>query len=152
METELHLRITIVQPPEGVVFRLQKGKTATAELVAPSFKSGQSISFDFTVRAVCADGETDPVLRGPFAQGPPDGRFVYVNSGTCAGQADSCWTRRAKVPLTGITRELVERASARPNMVLEGIIQGTGRDGGPACATVRLLDGGWRVVSTIAAA
>jgi hypothetical protein len=37
-------------------------------------------------------------LRGPAAQGPP-ARFVYVHSGTRAGQVGSCWDRRAKVPL-----------------------------------------------------
>ncbi len=36
-----------------------------------------------------------PNFLGPFVQGPPVGLFVYVNSGTLAGQSDSCWTRRS---------------------------------------------------------
>jgi hypothetical protein len=70
---------------------------------------------------------------------------VYVNSGTLAGQVDSRWTRRAKIHLEGISWELIERALASPGTVLEARIAGMARDGGPACATVPLLDGGWRI-------
>jgi hypothetical protein len=41
---------------------------------------------------------------------------------------------------------LIEKALSNPDGVLEARIQGTGRDGGPACATVPLLDAGWKVV------
>jgi Family of unknown function (DUF5990) len=133
-ERELAMRITVLDPPPGVTFCVQRGKT---DLVPPTRVSDGHVSFDFTLR---------PNLRGPFAQGPPAGRFVYVNSGTLAGQADSCWTRRAKVPLSGITWELIEQTLSAPNAVLEARIQGTAKDGGPACATVPLVDGGWRVV------
>ena len=71
--------------------------------------------------------------------------FVYVNSGTSAGEAGSRWTRRAKVKLATLTRELADAARAEPGTVLEARFQGIGRDGGPACATVPLLDGGWRL-------
>jgi hypothetical protein len=37
-------------------------------------------------------------------------------------------------------------ALATPGAVIEARIAGTAKDGGPACATVGLLDGGWRVV------
>ena len=74
----------------------------------------------------------------PFSQGPPSGRFVYVNSGTLAGQKGSCWSRRAKVPLTGITWDDLDAVRCGPVRVLEASIHGTGRDGGPACASVPL--------------
>jgi hypothetical protein len=89
---------------------------------------------------------------GPFAHGRPDDRFLYVNSGTSAGQAGSCWTRRAKVRLGGIGWELVDGALRDPRIVLEARLEGTGRDGGPACAGVALLDGVWRAVPRAAAA
>jgi Family of unknown function (DUF5990) len=150
MENELRLRITVIRPPEGVDFRLQRGKTGTAELIEPSLQSAGSISFDFTVRAADVAGKTEPVFRGPFVQGPSDSRFVYVNAGTLAGQADSCWTRRAKVSLMGISGELIETLRANSNTVLEAAIYGSAGDGGPACATVPLLDGGWKAVRGIA--
>lgn len=139
-EPELRLRITVVQPPRGVTFRVQRGK---ADLVPPARQSDARISFDLAVRVAGSRADGGPNLRGSVTQGPPAGRFVYVSSGTLAGQGDSCWTRRAKVPLAGITWELVERALADPRAVLETRIAGTARDGGPACATVPLLDDGW---------
>jgi Family of unknown function (DUF5990) len=142
MERELPLRITVVHPPGGVAFRLQRGKS---ELVPPARDSGEHLSFDFTLRVSHDRMKGPPNLRGAFAQGPPASRFVYVNSGTYAGQVDSCWARRAKVPLTGISWELIEQVLSTPEAVLEACIQGTAKDGGPACATVPLLDGGWRI-------
>ena len=102
------------------------------------------MTFEFEVRVGTRSGG-QPNFLGPFVQGPPAGRFVYINSGTLAGQTDSPWTRRAKVPLTSITRALIERARMA-GTILEVEIDGAGRDGGPACATVPLMSGGWRVV------
>ena len=73
-------------------------------------------------------------------------RFVYLNSGTLAGEAHSVFTRRAKVSLMTITREQVLQTLQLPGRVLEVRINGTGKDGTPACATVPLLGDGWRVV------
>jgi hypothetical protein len=53
-----------------------------------------------------------------------------------AGQAESPWERRIKVPLGGITWSMIEEVSADPEMALEARLPGTGRDGGPSCATV----------------
>ena len=139
-EKELPLRITLVRPPSGVVFCLQRGR---ADLVSPMEASGEQLSFDFALRVHGDLTGGPPNLRGAFAQGPPAARFVYVNSGTLAGQEDSCWTRRAKVPLSGITWELIEEALAKPGTVLEARIPGATKDGGPVCASVRLLEGGW---------
>jgi hypothetical protein len=140
MERNLPLRITLLQPPPGVVFCLQSGKT---EIVSPVRSAGDDLSFDFSVR-VGQRPDGQPNFLGPFAQGPPVGRFVYVNSGTSAGEVGSSWTRRAKIPLSGISWPLIEEALA-PDGILEARIAGTGKDGGPACATVPLLDGGWKV-------
>ncbi len=139
---EVAFRITVLDPPRGVAFCLQRGRS---ELIPPSRESERSISFDFTLRVERGVGDGPPRLLGPFAQGPPASRFVYVCSGKRAGQWDSCWDRRAKVPLTGVAASLIEQAAALPGAVLETQIVGTGRDGGPSCATVPLV-GGWRVV------
>ncbi len=140
----LPLRITLIKPTRGVAFCLQKGK---ADLAPPSSDSDERLSFDFTVNIANDQADGPPNFRGPFVQGPPAGRFIYINSGTYAGQADSCWSRRAKVPLAGITWELIEKTLSKSGAVLEARIAGAAGDGGPACATVRLLEGGWRVLS-----
>jgi hypothetical protein len=47
-----------------------------------------------------------------------------------------------------ITWELIEEALSKSGAVLEARIAGTAGDGGPACATVRLLNGGWKVLNS----
>ena len=140
---ELPLRVTVLRPPPQVTFALQCGR---GELVAPSRVSATEISFDLRLRIGAKRPNGRPTLLGPAAQGPPDARFLYVNSGTRAGQTTSCWDRRAKVPLTTITWTLIEAVLAVPGAALESRIQGTAGDGGPACATVPILEPGWHVV------
>ncbi|HEX3069737.1 MAG TPA: DUF5990 family protein [Thermoanaerobaculia bacterium] len=138
---EINLRITVIDPPPGVAFKMQKGRV---ELVPPTHADAHSISFDFSVRV---DDDANGNLRflGPFTQGPPSVRFVYVNSGQRAGEGHSIWDRRAKVPLTGLTRALIDKASRDAGSVIEATIPGKSRDGGPVCASVALTSG-WRVV------
>ena len=144
METQpgLPLRITVLHPPPGVALAVQKGRD---ELLPPSRQTADEAVFDFTVR-IGTQPDGRPNFLGPFAQGTPADRFVYVNSGKRAGQQDSGWDRRAKVKLGGITPKMVDAALAEPGAVLVARFEGVGRDGGPACATVPLLDGGWRLV------
>jgi hypothetical protein len=139
-EPEIPIRIIVEHAPVGVTFAVQLGRS---ELLAPTM-SGTNLVFEFQLRLKRgATGQT--VFLGPAAQGPPRDRFVYVNSGTMAGQPSSCWTRRAKIKLAGIDRALVERVLARRGSRLEARIAGVGRDGGPACATVPLLSGAWKI-------
>jgi Family of unknown function (DUF5990) len=140
-DADLLLRIILVSPPPGVRFCLQRGRD---ELVSSVDSTGDDIAFDLSVRVKDADAAT-PRLLGPFTQGPPDARFVYICSGMSAGQAGSCWSRRAKVSLTTITRALIRQSQSRPGSRLQARIPGTAKDGGPSCATVPLLDGGWEV-------
>jgi len=145
---ELPLRITLHRVPAGVQFALQKGKSdaeGNAELVPPTRTEADSLSFDFSVRIADRKRGAPPRFLGEFTQGPPDKRFVYVNSGRRAGQADTLWDRRAKIPLTTITTALIDKALSAPNTVLGIEIQGTGRDGGPVCASL-ISSTDWRPV------
>jgi len=116
------------------------------ELHQTTRSTGATLSFDFTVRVRTGSSGALNFL-GPFTQGPPSVRFVYVNMGTSAGDAGSCWTRRAKISLRGITAELVAALEKTPAGILEARYAGTGKDGGPTCASVKLLGDGWRVVA-----
>jgi hypothetical protein len=140
-EHEVAMRIVVVDPPADVAFALQRGR---AEIVSATRSMGASIAFAFSVRARTGAPRPGVTVLGPFAQGPPDKRFVYVNSGTFAGDAASCWSRRAKVSLGGIDEALVRAVTARPDACLEATIPGRAGDGGPSCATVPLLRG-WEV-------
>lgn len=146
MPQELPIRIILVHPPKDVSFCVQHGK---AELLPPSHRGNEVITFDLTVRVGEPQSNGAPNLLGPFTQGSPADRFVYVNSGTSAGHADSGWTRRAKVKLAGITQAMIETALNTPGVVIEARIDGKAKDGGPPAASVPLLGGGWQVVSKI---
>ncbi|MDB4948450.1 MAG: hypothetical protein JWM27_1099 [Gemmatimonadetes bacterium] len=139
-ERELPLRITVLGPPPGVAFAVQRGRD---ELLPPTRTTAAEVSFDFTVRVAPSSTDGAPNFLGPFAQGTPADRFVYVNSGQRAGDRNSPCDRRAKVRLAGITWEAIDRVAAEPGSVLEARIVGTARDGGPVCASTPLLGGGW---------
>jgi hypothetical protein len=94
---------------------------------------------------ISVDAEGDALnFLGKFAQGPKDSRFVYVNSGTYAGQHPTAWARRAKLSLMSITKEQIQSAIDGGSF-LETTMPGVGRDGGPTCASVKGIE--WRVVA-----
>jgi hypothetical protein len=130
---QLRLRITLVGPPGGVDFALQKKGGA---LQGRTRSIGQDIVFDFDVEVLRDAGGRPPFL-GAMTHGPVDDRFVYFNSGTLAGQIESCWTRRGKVQLMTMTWPLIEKALRAPRARLEARVPGTAGDGGPACASVK---------------
>lgn len=147
-EVEIPLRITLYRVPPGVRFALQNGKSGAAheyELVPPTRIDPTSISFDFTVRVAPDKLGARQRFLGEFTQGPADERFVYVNSGQSAGQHDTEWNRRAKIPLTTITPALIDAVRSTPNTVLLIEIEGTAADGGPVTAS-RLSSTEWRTV------
>jgi hypothetical protein len=130
---ELQIILVLTAPPSGVQFAVQHGRDG---LLQPYASTAETISFAITlsIGPTLADGSFN--FRGPFAQGTPADRFVYVNSGGYAGQLGTHWERRAKIKLAGIPRHLVETAAGDANCAIEGRIPGTARDGGPVCATV----------------
>jgi hypothetical protein len=135
METVLNCRITLETPPPGVDYGLQKGRGSASETVQTPRSDGSDLHFDFTAGVRTAGSSPD--FRGPFIQGPAGGRFVYICIGTWAGQTDTPFSRRLKIPLTGITPDMIRRADSGKGAVLETRVQGTGRDGTPACASVK---------------
>jgi hypothetical protein len=140
---DLQIRIRVVHPPPGVSFAIQIGKS---DLLPPMHVDASTLTFDFGVR-VDSKRDGPPRFLGPVVQGPPAARFIYVNSGKRAGQATSCWDRRAKVPLSAITWATIDRARAAPNGYVQACLSGCAGDGGPACASVALLGNGWEVIS-----
>jgi hypothetical protein len=139
---DLTVRIIVEAPPPGVEWALQLGRD---ELVPPS-KRADALEFHATLRVVAGkDGLPD--LRGAAVQGPRNGRFVYLSSGVRAGQVGSPWDRRAKVSLESLRAVLSQGGAAPTSQTAVASIAGTGRDGGPACARVSLIGGGWRLES-----
>ena len=146
MERDLKFKITLTNPPPGVDFGLQRGSGNDYETVQKQ-RSGQSenLSFDFAIK-IKGEKTKDhlPKLSGSFVQGKAPDKFVYIDIGTFAGQMDTVWSRRLKIPLTGITWDVVEKIFSGDALILECFVAGTGKDGGPTCATVKPFDG-WKI-------
>jgi hypothetical protein len=142
MERELTLLIVLEKPPAGVDFGVQKGHGNDYETLQTQRSKDQDLQFEFVVR-VREGKDGQPNFLGPFAQGPANARFVYIDIGTYAGQKNTPWSRRLKIPLTGISWQMVEKASSSSHL-METRIPGTGRDGGPTCGTVKPFDG-WKL-------
>lgn len=141
IKPEVRLRVVLKRPIPGVDFALQKGRGAKYEVVQKQRSIANSdLTFEFTVTVRMAkDGAPD--FFGPFVQGARGDRYFYLDIGTYAGQTNTEWSRRLKVPLSCLTWDLIESGS-----VLVGEIPGTGRDGGPSCAYAWLkrLDPPWQ--------
>lgn len=133
----LVLRLTLCDPPAGVPFAVQLGRD---ELLPPTRVTKDRIVFDVPVELVeTATGVAR--LRGAAIQGPASGRFLYVASGTRAGDLASPWNRRAKVPLTPMPIPQLLAAASGEAVTLHAAIAGTAKDGGPAAASIPLLRG-----------
>ncbi len=133
MTGEVPLRIVVDGPLGAGYLLLQSGGPHDVDLIAPVRGSSEAVVFEFSlsVQGEIPDGR--PRMLGPVVQGPPAGRFVYLNS---AG-------RRAKVPLMDISWEMIKQLT--PGQRLEAHIAGRARDGGWACASVKLQPPGWVV-------
>lgn len=138
---ELPLRVIVRGPLPGVALALQSGRD---ELVMPASTSDTQVTFDLTARVDLPEGDGPMGFHGPFIRGPPRERFVHITMGKRAGQPESCWDRRAKVPLAAIAVAQV-REALRTGGMLAVSFEGRGRGGGPTCASVKLPAGPWMV-------
>ncbi len=143
-DIEVPLRVTLVKPPAGVQFSL--GRTDDGEAHETKLARGRDVSFDLVLRARGGNKGVPFRMLGKHAHGTPTARFIPIGVGQLAGQPDSCWTRVIKISLAGITPELVRDLSMRQGSRLGVSVNGTNGCGEPVCATVPLVDGGWKVV------
>lgn len=127
-QTEIRLRIVIEQPVAGVLHSLQSKDDAPLD--PKRSDAGEPLAFDFPIR----------IAPGPKFFGDqvrregPERRFVYIRIGQSAGDPSSPWTRRMKIDIQDIEQTLLDRAT--DGGVIEITVNGTGKDGTPACATV----------------
>ncbi len=151
MDYRIPMRIVVVSPPVGVNFSPENN----GNLVSVTQPTGSDITFDFDAVVKEHRNTGIPNFTGAFARGTPSKRFFYINIGESAGQADCPWSRRAKIWIsTGypkfnlqeeVTWQMVKEVSQNPNKVLMARYMGTDEEGGPSCASIELLDGGWIV-------
>ena len=141
MINEILLKIVLEKPTEGVDFGLQKGNGSKYETVQKQRSEGKDLRFECSI-SVKKGKNTEFDFFGPFVQGPAGQRFIYIDIGTYAGQTNTQWSRRLKIPLIGIELEPV-KGSENSIKTFQTQIPGTGTDGGPNCATVKPF-AGWK--------
>ena len=148
----IRLRVICQRPLDakryGAEFGLQDNST-TADWVlhAGQPQPNGDIRFDCECRVRRHPQSVTPNFLGPFVHGPVTERFLYLSWrpwGWKPGQPEpACpaWVRRIKVHLRTITWAQIAKAAKRYGC-LQTRVDGIGRDGGPACASVPLI-GGW---------
>jgi len=143
VESEITLQIILIKPTPAVVFGLQNGSGNNYETVQKQIATSNDLIFAFTIK-VKGDRSTDkfPKFSGSLVQGSADNKFIYIDIGTYAGQSDTTWSRRLKIPLTGITWRDIDLLTGKS--MLQASVPGTGKDGGPNCATVKPF-AGWHL-------
>lgn len=134
-DTPITLRLTIANPVPGVRYSLQKDDLPFEPVTAVE----APLSFDVPIRLA----DDNRVLGAFVRREGPARRFVYLRIGTSAGDHASLWSRRAKIDIHDIPPALLDQA--RAGRVLEAVLPGRGKDGTPACATVRPTTA-WRPV------
>jgi hypothetical protein len=134
-QTEIRMLLVVEGPVPGVAHSLQDKKNHPVD--AKTSAAGEPLSFDFPVRIAAG-----PKFYGEQVRSEgPERRFVYVAVGQQAGGRASPWSRRMKIDIHDIPQTLLDGATAGRRLV--GTVAGTGRDGTPACATVRVEQ--WRL-------
>ena len=128
-----------------MVYGLQKGKGNNYETIQKQLASSGDLTFEFHVGIKFDEGH--PVFFGPFTQGSRVERFIYIDIGTYAGQTETRWGRRLKIPLKGITSNLFERFTDA-DCLLAALPGSDSKDGGPTCGTIQPLKG-WKKVNRL---
>jgi hypothetical protein len=134
---ELPLRIVVAEPIPGVGLALLRGASRKATLVRPIFRSVEALVFDLDITVAGSQAGGQPRFLGPYVQGPPAERFVYV----CVWQEEGDPVGRMKVPLRDLGWPLIEALPTGGRV--EGRVPGRNAKGGPALATVAILPPGW---------
>ena len=142
MTDSVCLHITLVDPPPGHAFCLQRGKGAKAEMLAHVEATGGDLTFELVVstRPGRTPGMAD--FGGPFVQGRPSERFFYLVVGQCSTLVEPQWIGRVKVPLASVAWATVEEALAAGARLRAGYLAAR-PDGRPVLASVPLLGEGW---------
>ncbi|OYX56567.1 MAG: hypothetical protein B7Y86_07190 [Brevundimonas subvibrioides] len=137
MTETLTLRLTIADPVPGLHYWRQDAKNAPHDI---RLSTDAPLTFDMPV-----DLRPDGTLGGTFVRREgPTRRFVYIAIG---GSMDgpppglAQVSRRAKIDVHDIPADLL-----KPGAVIATTLPGRGKDGTPACATVRPLSP-WTIIS-----
>jgi hypothetical protein len=129
-QVKIAARILINHPVPAVAHSLQSKDGHPLD--AKTSKGGEPLAFEFPLRL----GPGPKFFGDQVRPEGPIRRFVYIRIGQSAGQFASPWSRRMKIDIHDTEQALLDRAMAGEG-ILEFSIEGTAKDGTPACATIR---------------
>jgi hypothetical protein len=123
---------------EGVQLLLQGG----SRLAGGAERGDGALMFETRVRVRPNAATGRPNFLGSNVSGTPDARFIYLCwEGLQEGRPNRLG--RMKIHLSPITWEQIDRVTDGRGF-LEAAVSGVDDRGRPACASVPLLDDGWR--------
>jgi hypothetical protein len=128
-QIEIRARVTIEHPVPGVLHSLQSKDRHPLDPKCSA--AGEALSFDFPLRI----GPGPKYFGAQVQREGPERRFVYIRVGTAAGEHGSLWSRRMKIDIHDTDPALLDKAVQGGMLIFT--VDGTAKDGSPACATVR---------------
>jgi hypothetical protein len=132
-QVSILLRIVIATPVPGVLHSLQSRDGHPLDPKRSS--AGEPISFDVPIRV----GPGPKFFGDQVRREGPSRRFSYIRVGQSAGDPGSPWSRRMKIDIHDLGQDLLDRASST-GRAIQITVNGTAKDGSPACATVKPTD------------
>jgi hypothetical protein len=134
-EIEIRIEIVCTELPGAGHASLHLGIQRDKVIIEVASADSKRIVFKPTLRARRnADGSVN--FLGPFAQGPKDERFIYLNWATATGKVLTGMVGRIKLHLNHIKWAAVEKA-AEGNKPIRVRLSLTNATGKPVMASVR---------------
>jgi len=109
----------------------RRGKSAELLGVTPGDAPAVTWTLDASV-AAAPDGGVD--LKGPYIQGPPGDRFIYLSWGTVEAPGTFAMFRRAKLRLAAVSPQVLRSAAEQGCLVARVTL--TDPAGNPVCASL----------------
>ena len=97
--------------------------------------SGDSRAAAWTIECTVTPVANGVDVHGPYIQGPPGGRFIYLSWGTVGADRTFTMFRRAKLRLDAVPPDVMDGAVG--SGLLVGRLGLTDPKGNPLCASVR---------------
>ncbi|MBT2540700.1 monooxygenase [Streptomyces sp. ISL-44] len=120
------------EPFYGNVHVAVQRRDRPAELLDP--QPGDARTATWTLECTVVASPTGPDVKGPYVQGRPGGRFVYLSWGTVDEEGAFTMFRRAKLMLDAVPGQVLKAAA--DGGLLVGRLGLTDACGEPVCARV----------------
>ena len=127
--------VPVPTPLAGTTTFMSGYSAATGGMSCWAWYPGDAPSATWTLDCSAAGSPDGVDLQGPYIQGPPGGRFIYLSWGTVDDAQTFTLFRRAKLSFDAIPQAVIDGAQRLGMLV--GRLGLTDAKGKPLCAAVR---------------